>query len=74
MILGLRLLRGWSGSRFYRRFGQGMEEVFGPVLTSLRERQLLTEKEGRYALTEQGLLFGNEVFAAFVGEAKRAGG
>ncbi|MGI6127496.1 MAG: radical SAM family heme chaperone HemW [Planifilum sp.] len=74
MILGLRLLQGVDRSRFYRRFGQGMEEVFGPVLTSLRERQLLTEKEGRYALTEQGLLFGNEVFAAFVGEAKRAGG
>lgn len=74
MILGLRLLQGVDPSRFYRRFGKRVEEVFGPVLKGLFERNLLTEKEGCLALTEQGLLFGNEVFAAFVGEAEQAGG
>jgi len=74
MILGLRLLKGVDPSRFKRRFGRSVEEVFGKVLSRLFERDLLMEKEGRLALTERGLLFGNEVFAAFVGEAESAGG
>ena len=74
MILGLRLLQGVDPSRFHRRFGRRVEEIFGKVLTSLFERGLLTERDGRLALTERGLLFGNEVFAAFVGEAEQASG
>jgi coproporphyrinogen III oxidase-like Fe-S oxidoreductase len=74
MILGLRLLQGVDPSRFFRRFGRRVEEVFGGVLARLFERGLLAERDGRLALTEQGLLFGNEVFAAFVGEAEQAGG
>jgi oxygen-independent coproporphyrinogen-3 oxidase len=41
--------------------------VFGTVLRRLFEQKLLTQQGDRIALTEQGLLFGNEVFASFLG-------
>jgi len=68
-ILGLRLADGVSSSLFKKRFGKEPETVFGPVLESLKHRGLLQQKKDAYHLTEQGLLFGNEVFAAFLGEA-----
>ena len=74
MILGLRLLQGVDPSRFYRRYGKRVEEIFAPVLARMFDRGLLTEREGRLVLTERGILFGNEVFAAFLGEAELAGG
>ncbi|MGA9173478.1 MAG: radical SAM family heme chaperone HemW [Thermoactinomyces sp.] len=67
MILGLRFLSGVSRSRFFERYGFRIEDVFGTVLRRLFEQKLLTQQGDRIALTEQGLLFGNEVFASFLG-------
>lgn len=69
LILGLRLLDGIDPERFYRRFGQSLDHVFGPVVKGLKEQGLLTCNHGRLMLTEKGLLFGNDVFASFLGEA-----
>lgn len=68
-ILGLRLREGVSRHRFTNLYGRPPEAVFGPVLESLRSRGLIRIEEDRYRLTEQGLLFGNDVFASFLGEA-----
>jgi putative oxygen-independent coproporphyrinogen III oxidase len=67
MILGLRLLAGVSRSRFRERFGVSIEDAFGSVLRQLFEQKRLVQQGDRIALTEQGLLFGNEVFASFLG-------
>jgi oxygen-independent coproporphyrinogen-3 oxidase len=70
MILGLRLIRGVSRSRFYALYGRNLEEVFGPALERLYSQNLLRQTGDWIALTEQGLLFGNDVFASFLGSVK----
>jgi len=67
MILGLRLLSGISCQRFEKRYHQRVEDVFGRVLDSLESKVLIQRQGDRIALTEQGLLFGNDVFASFIG-------
>ena len=67
MMVGLRLLDGVSGADFAAMFGKEMEAVFGRELAELQRRGLLEKANGRYRLTWQGLLLGNEVFGEFVG-------
>lgn len=66
MILGLRLMRGVSREVFYQRYQQSLDQVFGKVIAQLQEKGLLATEEQRLYLTEKGILFGNEVFAAFL--------
>lgn len=66
MILGLRLLQGVKEKRFWQRYGQAMNQVFGDVLRSLYSRGLIVNQNGIICLTEKGLLFGNDVFASFL--------
>ncbi|SFS82491.1 radical SAM family heme chaperone HemW [Marininema halotolerans] len=68
MILGLRLAEGVQEAHFYDRFGIPLDGVFGKVLTQLQNKNLLENEMGRWFLTEKGLLFGNDVFSAFLGE------
>jgi coproporphyrinogen III oxidase-like Fe-S oxidoreductase len=44
-----------------------LERAFGQVLTPLMNKGLLERSGDRYRLTEKGLIFGNEVFADFIG-------
>jgi putative oxygen-independent coproporphyrinogen III oxidase len=69
MILGLRLMEGVDVSQFARRFEREVGDVFGGVLERLETKGLIQWEKGRIRLTEQGILFGNEVFASFIGEA-----
>ncbi|OYD07852.1 radical SAM family heme chaperone HemW [Paludifilum halophilum] len=69
LILGLRLLDGLDTRVFRRRYGRDLGDVFGPVVDDLLRRGFLHTEGERLALTETGLLFGNEVFASFLGEA-----
>ncbi|PTM59505.1 radical SAM family heme chaperone HemW [Desmospora activa] len=68
LILGLRLMEGVSRSQFRRRYGVEMETVFPDVIPDLLVKKLIVPEGDCYRLTEQGLLFGNEVFSAFLGE------
>ena len=61
-ILGLRLNEGLDVAEFERRFGRGLEEVYGPVLAEMASFGLLERKNGRVRLTERGRLLANEVF------------
>jgi coproporphyrinogen III oxidase-like Fe-S oxidoreductase len=69
MMVGLRLQEGVTQLNFGRQFeGAVLEDTFGPTLQKLLKLGLL-EKFGEpsgYRLTPQGILFGNEVFGAFV--------
>jgi len=66
MILGLRLLKGVQKHQFAKRYGKTIDKVFGSVIKSLVKQKLIEEKQGTLALTEKGLMFGNEVFASFL--------
>ncbi|MVO99477.1 radical SAM family heme chaperone HemW [Paenibacillus lutrae] len=66
MMVGLRLLEGVRDEDFRAQFGISIEEKFGPIVTSLTSKGLLEIAGDRLRLTERGILFGNDVFAAFL--------
>jgi putative oxygen-independent coproporphyrinogen III oxidase len=66
MILGLRMMKGVSRSRFQARYHKDMMDVYGTVVQKLAEQGLLKVEPERVVLTEKGLIFGNEAFAAFL--------
>lgn len=70
MILGLRLLKGVKRSRFLQRYGVDAEEVFPTALNNLQQKDLLVVGKDWIRLTDQGLLFGNHVFASFLGSVE----
>jgi len=66
MMLGLRMLHGVDREQFHRQFGLSIHEAFPGVLPRLEKEELLVH-DGQYLrLTRRGLLFGNDVFAAFL--------
>ena len=66
MMLGLRLMEGWSEGGFRERFGRSLESVFGADLREFECLGLLEEEGDRWRLTGRGRLLGNEVFQRFV--------
>jgi len=66
MFIGLRLLEGVSRRRFAGRFGQELEEVYGPAIGRLVAQGLLEWNGEWLRLTERGLRLGNVVWAEFV--------
>ncbi|WP_096434583.1 radical SAM family heme chaperone HemW [Alteribacter populi] len=66
MFMGLRKRSGVSVSRFARRYGQPVVNVFGDKIKRLKENCLLQERNDRIFLTEKGRLLGNEVFEQFL--------
>jgi oxygen-independent coproporphyrinogen-3 oxidase len=69
MFMGLRLVnQGVEKSRFLRRFGIPLEEVYGAEINKLIRWGLLewTENWGAIKLTVKGRLLGNQVFLEFV--------
>ncbi|GIP39577.1 oxygen-independent coproporphyrinogen-III oxidase-like protein YqeR [Paenibacillus sp. J31TS4] len=67
MMVSLRVLEGVSDADFRAQFGVSLTEVFGSLLDRLAGEGLLEADGYRWKLTERGLLFGNEVFAEFIG-------
>ncbi len=66
MILGLRLCDGVEWERFFGRFQVSIRDVFPHVLENLEKEGLIEVDQKGVRLSRQGLLFGNEVFAAFL--------
>lgn len=66
MMVGLRMLNGVSRARFRELYGRELEDVFGEALKELLDKQLIEHHVDDYRLTGQGILFGNDVFGAFV--------
>jgi oxygen-independent coproporphyrinogen-3 oxidase len=65
VFLGLRCLDGFADEDFTRRFGCTMQEAF-PHALDLRQEGLLRSDEGRWSLTERGLLLADSIFATFL--------
>lgn len=66
MILGLRLQEGVSKQRFQERFDSSVEKAFGNQLNQLLADEMIQIDGDMITLTEKGILFGNDVFAAFL--------
>ncbi|MFK4947168.1 oxygen-independent coproporphyrinogen III oxidase [Lactococcus garvieae] len=66
MFLGLRKKNGVSIERFQKKFGQTLEEVYGPVIAKLKIQKMLFDADGRIRMTEKGFELGNEVFEQFL--------
>lgn len=71
MMVGLRLTQeGVDAADFMKRFGQSLEEAFGPEIEHLLKIGLLEwtglPEHRRLRLTRRGRLVGNQVFMQFV--------
>ncbi|MEX1248871.1 MAG: radical SAM family heme chaperone HemW [Anaerolineales bacterium] len=70
MMMGLRLVEeGVSMANFSKRFGSGLEEVYGPEIGRLTTLGLLEQVNGArnvLRLTQRGRLLGNQAFMEFV--------
>ena len=66
MMLGLRLIEGVSHEEFARRFGVGLQAVYGAEIAETAGDGLLDVDRRGVRLTPRGRLLGNRVFAAFL--------
>ncbi|MGM7635623.1 radical SAM family heme chaperone HemW [Bacillus sp. Hm123] len=67
MFLGLRKMAGVSVPRFYQKYQCSPLELFEQPLADMTTRGLLTiENNETIRLTDEGKLFGNEVFQSFL--------
>ncbi len=66
MFLGLRMMRGVSGSEFLKRFGVNMWNVYGDVLTKLMENHLIEADSPFVRLTDFGIDISNYVLSEFL--------
>lgn len=65
MFMGLRLTtEGVINERFKRRFGVGLEEIYGDTISKLGD--LIQWENERLTLSKRGLPLANEVFEAFL--------
>ena len=66
MFLGLRMMEGVSVAEFWEIFGGAIEGIYGDVIQKLYEQGLLYRKDGRIALTKEGISVSNYVMAEFL--------
>ena len=66
MIMGLRKFCGVSEAEFKKRFGSGMENIFGKELRRFTELRLMEHKNGNYFLTDRGIDVSNSVMCDFI--------
>ncbi|GGH27932.1 oxygen-independent coproporphyrinogen-III oxidase-like protein YqeR [Paenibacillus segetis] len=69
VMVGLRVLEGIRSADFTTQFNKSIEEIFEKPLSKMLDAGLLERHSdgGGYRLSEKGILFGNEVFAEFIG-------
>ncbi|WP_277288445.1 radical SAM family heme chaperone HemW [Veillonella montpellierensis] len=65
-FLHLRTTTGIYAPDFEDRFGLSLEEEYGVVIRGLMDKGLLTSKDNRYYMTDEGFVHGNYVFAQFI--------
>jgi oxygen-independent coproporphyrinogen III oxidase len=68
MMLGLRLGGGVRAARFWERFGDELETLYGQELEELVARGLIRWDGERVCLTARGRLLGNQVFMRFLSQ------
>ena len=66
MFVGLRMMKGVSGSEFLDRFGQNMWNVYGDALKKLEKQGLIEVEAPVVRLTELGIDVSNVVLSEFL--------
>ncbi len=66
MFLGLRKMKGISGTEFEKTFGRTLDEVYGDTLDRLQRQGLIERAGDELRLTERGIDVSNYVFAEFL--------
>ena len=66
MIMGLRMQEGISCARFQTLYGVALQATYGEAIASGLAREWLMWQNDALVLTENGRLFGNEVFMLFL--------
>lgn len=66
MFVGLRMMKGVSGSEFLERFGLNMWNVYGDVLKKLEQQGLIEVEAPMVRLTELGIDVSNVVLSEFL--------
>ncbi|MGF7046071.1 oxygen-independent coproporphyrinogen-3 oxidase [Paenibacillus sp. DS2015] len=67
LMVGLRVMKGISRTHFEEQFEEQLDEIFAKPLHKMVSAGLLEVTEDGYCLSEQGILFGNDVFGEFIG-------
>lgn len=74
MFLGLRIMDGVSDTKFKEKYSISFFNLYEKQIEDQIEKGYLIRERDRIRLTEKGMLFGNDVFAAFLldeGELER---
>lgn len=66
MFLGLRKIEGISIQHFEDKFGSSLDSVYGQTIEKLILDEMLFKSGDKLALTDKGLILGNEVFKEFL--------
>lgn len=66
MFLGLRMMRGVSGSDFFERFGQNMWTVYGDAIRRMEKQGLMEVHMPQVRLTDLGVDVSNYVLSEFL--------
>ena len=66
MFLGLRMMRGVSGSDFYEKFGLNMWNVYGKVMQKLKDQGLIVFDGTSVRLSDLGIDVSNMVLSEFL--------
>lgn len=66
MFLGLRKMNGINKNHFYQKFGFHYETLYKDEVSKLMIKGWLKEDNDNLHLTDQGMLFGNDVFSEFL--------
>ncbi|TFJ94066.1 radical SAM family heme chaperone HemW [Lentibacillus salicampi] len=66
MFLGLRKMEGVSKHQFLEKFGFSYERLYQDVISYLSDKGWLMTDGDQLRLTDQGVLFGNDVFEQFL--------
>lgn len=66
MILGLRLIKGVSGTAFEEEFGLSLMEQYGPIIEKYLKWNLLEWEGNHLHLTREGISVSNQVMAEFL--------
>jgi oxygen-independent coproporphyrinogen-3 oxidase len=64
----MRLSEGVNSELFEERFHQSLTETYPQIIAELLDLGLVKWQNNALTLTDQGMLFGNEVFMRFVAE------
>lgn len=66
MFLGLRKTKGVSEMDFQERFGNSLDSIYGNVIQEAVQNGFLKREKENIALTEQGILFSNQMLSDFL--------